>query len=59
MKGKPTWKPVGVRAKRWRDAGHSRIPINMMLPEKPMKEEKRRPRAPHAGAIPFEEHGKQ
>lgn len=24
MKGKPTWKPVGLRAKRWREAAHAR-----------------------------------
>jgi hypothetical protein len=26
MKGKPTWKPVGLHAKKWREAAHARGP---------------------------------
>jgi hypothetical protein len=26
MKGKPTWKPHGLRAKRWREAAYTRGP---------------------------------
>ena len=41
MKGKPTWKPLGHRAKRWRDAGQTRGPANLLPPSKPSKEEPR------------------
>jgi hypothetical protein len=41
MKGTPTWKPSGLRAKRWRDAGYARAPANLLPPPKPAKEEVR------------------
>jgi hypothetical protein len=33
MKGKPTWKPAGLRAKRWREASQTRGFTNF-LPER-------------------------
>jgi hypothetical protein len=31
MKGKPTWKPHGLRAKRWREAAYTRGPAVLHL----------------------------
>jgi hypothetical protein len=30
MKGKNTWKPVGLRAKRWRPAGQNKAPADLL-----------------------------
>ena len=38
MKGKPTWKPVGLRAKHWRDPGQVRGPANLIPQPKPPKD---------------------
>jgi len=38
MKGKPTWKPVGLSSKRWREAGQARGPANLLPLPKPPKE---------------------
>lgn len=47
MKGKPTWKPVGLRAKRWREAGQSRAPADLLPPPKlPKQKTLRKERAP-------------
>jgi hypothetical protein len=36
MKGKATWKPVGLCAKKWREAGHARGPVTSL--PKPLTE---------------------
>ncbi len=41
MKGKATWKPVGFRAKRWRQAGQSRAPADLLAPPTLPKEKLR------------------
>lgn len=38
MKAKATWKPIGLRAKRWREAGHSKAPADLLPPAAPPKE---------------------
>ena len=39
MKGKATWKPLGLTAKRWREASQTRGPANLLpLPKPPKKE---------------------
>ena len=43
MKGKPTFKPAGLRAKRWREASQTRGPANLLPPlEAPKKEVRRK-----------------
>ena len=43
MKGKPTWKPAGLRAKRWREASQTRGPANLLpAPKPPLKQNVRR-----------------
>ena len=42
MKGKVTWKPTGLKAKRWREAGKTRGPANLLPPSAPLKEKVRR-----------------
>jgi len=38
MKGKPPWKPIGLKAKRWRVAGQLRGPANLLpFPKFPEK----------------------
>ena len=37
MKGKPTWKPTGLSAKRWRAADKTRGPANLLSLPKPPK----------------------
>ena len=37
MKGKATWKPVGLSAKKWREASQARGPANLLPPLKPPK----------------------
>lgn len=47
MKGKPTWKPVGLRAKRWREPGQSRVPAGLLPAQKlPRQKAPRKGRAP-------------
>ena len=38
MKGKATWKPSGLSAKKWREASQTRGPANL-LPSKPLRKE--------------------
>jgi len=39
MKGKATWKPSGLSAKKWREASQTRGPANLLpLPKPPKKE---------------------
>jgi hypothetical protein len=38
MKGKVRWKPVGLSAKRWREAAHLRNPLSSGLYSQPPKE---------------------
>jgi len=39
MKGRLTWKPAGLRAKRWREVGQVRAPIDHFPPLKPPKDQ--------------------
>jgi hypothetical protein len=55
MKGKATWKPAGLRAKRWRSASQVKGPANLLPEPHPihmeprrMKGGKQRPYAPNA-----------
>jgi hypothetical protein len=45
MKGKTTWKPAGLRAKRWRVASQTRGPANLLPMPKPPSQEERRKKA--------------
>ena len=38
MKAKATWKPVGLSAKRWRNAAQTKGPSELRLPHKPPRE---------------------
>jgi hypothetical protein len=38
MKGKPTWKPSGLKAKRWRVSGQARGPGNQVPRPTKLKE---------------------
>lgn len=42
MKGKPTFKPAGLKAKRWREASQTRGPADWLPPQEPPKKETRR-----------------
>ena len=43
MKGKTTFKPAGLRAKRWREASQTRGPANLLpSPVSPKKEVSRK-----------------
>ena len=45
MRGKPTFKPAGLRAKRWREAAQVKGPANLLPAPKPPKQEVRRKKA--------------
>jgi hypothetical protein len=55
MKGKPTWKPAGLSAKRWREAGQTAGPANLLPPPKPFRKEARRKKV--GKQWPFEQEG--
>lgn len=38
MKGKPTWKPIGLRAKHWREPGQVRGPASFIAQPKAPKD---------------------
>lgn len=38
MKGKATWKPAGLKAKRWRQASQVRGPANLVPQPRPAKD---------------------
>lgn len=42
MKGKATWKPAGLHAKRWREASQVRGAANLLPSSKPPKQGVRR-----------------
>lgn len=42
MKGKPTFKPAGLHAKRWREASQVRGAANLLPSPKPPKQQLRR-----------------
>jgi hypothetical protein len=41
MKAKTKWKPVGLSAKKWRNAAHTRPHAELRLPRKPPWEQPR------------------
>jgi len=56
MKGKATWKPAGLRAKRWREASQVRGPANLLpsprLPEQPLRRKKAGKQQPYEQVVP-------
>ena len=45
MRGKPTFKPAGLHAKRWREASQVRGAANLLPSPKPPKQQVRRKKA--------------